>query len=193
MKKTGKITSVLEEKRFFFIDQDYFCHFNNVKFNPQLDMEVEYEPAIGNNGKKQANYVKKHIINDKIFEEYCSTLESGYFDKDGFLKEDFIKKYPKQLANRFQGNPNMNKPTQIRKYFDQVVIIEGRYKVNKQFQYVVVELTKMVPLLHSAKTKKHISGEFYSFLEKNIELATQSEKNFAEGFVQHFQCVIAYY
>lgn len=193
MKKTGKITSLLEEKRFFFIDRDYFCHFNNVQFIPQLDMDVEYEPAIGTNGKKQANRVKAVTSNADIIADYFALLEGGYFDNDGFLKEDFIKKYPERLAKRFQGNPNLNKPTQIRKYFDQVVIIEGRFKVNKQFQYVLVELTKMLPLLHSAKTKKLISEEFYSFLEKNIELAKESEKNFAEGFVQHFQFVIAYY
>lgn len=191
--KQGTITSVNQEKGFFNVDKVYHCFNDKVNFPPEVGMIVEYNPFVDDRGRNKASKVGLIKRPPNPLDQYFLSLEHGYFDNDGFLKEDFIKKYPELLANRFQGNPNLNKSTQIRKYFDQVVIIEGRYKVNKQFQYVRVELSKMLPLLHSAKTKRLISEEFYSFLEKNIELAKESEKNFAEGFVQHFQFVIAYY
>lgn len=191
--KQGTITSVNEERSFFFIDREYFCHFSKVNFKPALDMTVEYTPATGNNGKKQAENVKISIITDKILEEYYSTLENGYFDNDGYLLEDFILKFPQQLAKKFQNDPAVNKSTQLRKYFDQVQIILGRFKINKKFQYVKIELSKILPLLNAAKTKGHISEEFLDFMTRNIEAAKKSESNFSDGFVIHLQSLIAYY
>lgn len=191
--KQGKITSVLTDKNFFFIDRDYFCHFNSVKFKPIPEMEVEYEAIIGSNGKKQANNVKALALPSDIMVEYYLLLDGGYFDHEGYLLEDFITKFPQKLAKKFQTDTNVNKSTQIRKYFDQIQNILGRYKTNKQFQFVKTELTKILPLLNSAKTKGHISEEFLEFMSKNIELAKESETNFSNGFVIHLQSLIAYY
>jgi len=191
--KKGKITSVLADKNFFFIDRDYFCHFKSVKFKPIPEMEVEYEAIIGSNGKKQANNVKALALPSDIMVEYYLLLDGGYFDESGFLLEDFILNFPQKLARRFQSDSNVNKPSQLRKYFNQIQIIEGRYKIKRQFQYVKIELSKIIPLLNSAKSKGHISEELLEFMEKNIELAKESETNFSNGFVIHLQSLIAYY
>ncbi len=191
--KQGKITSVVTEKNFFFIDRDYFCHFNKVNFIPALDMVVEYEPIVAMNGKKQAENVQVMVILDEVMADYYSLLEKGYFDENGFLLEDFILKFPQKLARRFQSDTNLNKPTQLRKYFDQIQIIEGRYRIKKQFQYVRIELSKIIPLLNSSKSKGHVSEEYLEFMEKNIELAKKSETNFLNGFMPHLQSLIAYY
>lgn len=191
--KQGKITNVHEEKGFFFIDRDYFCRSTSVTFKPTKDLEVEFEPAQGTDGRKQAKNVKAISVNNGILQDYYLLLDGGYFDHEGYLLEDLITKFPQKLAKKFQTDTNVNKSTQIRKYFDQIQNILGRYKTKKQFQFVKTELTIILALLNYAKTKGHISEEFLKFMSKNIELAKESETNFSNGFVIHLQSLICYY
>jgi len=110
------------------------------------------------------------------------------------LKKEFIIDFPQKLGILFQKRSDVNKPTQIRKYYDQCKSkIEGPFKVRKDFEYVKSELYKMIPLINNAKMKGHISNEFFLYMEKNIYEAVKSPKNFIDGFMPHFQSLIGYY
>ncbi len=199
----GKISRILEEKQFFFIDKDYWCHFNQYSKEPVIGDIVYYEPA-ENNGKKSAKNVKfiKNSFgvinrdvstNNDFFENYLKSIREGYF-KDDSLKKELIIDYPQKLASLFQKKFDVNKPTQIRKYYDQCRLkIEGPFKVRKNFEYAIAELYKMIPLINNAKMKGLITNEFYLFMENNIYEAVKSPKNFIEGFMPHFQSLIGYY
>ena len=58
----GQITKVLAVKKFFYIDDIYFCHFNEVKFDPIEGMKVMYTQS-KNQDEKSNNY-GKHIAID---------------------------------------------------------------------------------------------------------------------------------
>jgi hypothetical protein len=199
----GKITKIIEEKQFFFIDKDYWCHNNQYGREPLIGDIVNYEP-VEINGKKSAKNVKyirnsfgttsnDVSISNDFFEEYLKNIEDGYFDAN-CLKKEFIIDYPQKLAGLFQKKPDINKSTQIRKYYDQLKMkIEGPFKFRKDFEYAKSELYKMIPLINNAKMKGHISIEYYLFMEKNIYEAVKSPKNFIDGFMPHFQSLIGYY
>jgi CRISPR type III-A-associated protein Csm2 len=193
----GVITRLIPGKDFFFIDKDYFCHFSKVSFEPQIGMEVEYEQAQNRDGKPEARNVKpigKIVSSTDFFSQYLDELSKGYFIEKGFIKKEFILELPKGLSVLFGKNPAVNKSAQIRKYFDFCRKIEGIYKVQKNFNYVVSELPRLNYHIHNALNKKPplISKEFCEFIEKNVEMAIVSEDNFLKGFIIHFESVIGY-
>lgn len=189
MKTKGIITRVFEERKFFFIDNVYFCWYDRVSFLPAVGDNVIYERTTNKDGKPEAKNVKKA---PGFFDQYLVELNGGYFVKDDFIKKEYVLDYAKDLANEFTKNENVNKPTQIRKYFDYCDKINGIYKVKRNFLYVQAELPKVIAHLNNALKKGLISNDFVTFLEKNIELAIIEEKNFVKGFIPHFEAVIGF-
>jgi len=185
----GKITRVVAERKFFFIDRDFFCHFNSIDFDPKEGVEVEYEPGKNKEGKPEARNVKRAA---GFFDQYVTELEKGYFVKDDFIRVEFLIDYARSLAKLFGRDARLNKPAQIRKFFDFCRNVEGVYKTKKNFLYVKSELPKLVPLVNKASSRELVSSEFVEFVEKNIAQATKSDAHFLKGFMPHFEAVIGY-
>lgn len=191
--KKGKITKVTD-RGFFFIDNDYWCHNNSYSKEPEVDDIVEYEAITRSDGKKNAQnvrFIKKGL---SLLDEYFDELNDSYFINSNSynLKPTMIIQYPATLAKVFQKD-NKNKPSQIRKYFDSCRIIEGKFKLSKDFDFVITELYKLIPLANNAKVKGHVSNEFFEFFETNIEQAIKSPNHFQKGFMAHFESVIGFY
>ncbi|MCF8266265.1 MAG: type III-A CRISPR-associated protein Csm2 [Melioribacteraceae bacterium] len=190
----GKITKVIPE-RFFFIDHDYWCHVNAYKEIPNVGDVVEYQQSQKPDGKKFANNVVFVKGAASKLDDYLEEIEKGYFPDDGKynLKPSLIINFPKQLAEIFQTSADNNKSAQIRKYFDSCRLIEGRFKLTKDFDYVISELLKLIPLLNNARGKDHVTNEFYDFFEANVNQAIKSENHFLRGFIPHFESLIGFY
>jgi len=189
MKTKGIITRVFEERGFFFIDNDYFCRFDKINFQPSAGDQVQYEKSTNRDGKPEAKNVKKI---GGFIEQYWDELSNGYFIRDDYIKKEFVLEFAKELAKEFSKNENVNKSTQIRKYYDYCDKIHGVYKVKKDFLYVQAELPKLIPHLNNALKKGLISNDFYTFIEKNIEMSLTEEKNFTKGFIPHFEAIIGF-
>ena len=190
----GKITKIIPGK-FFFVDKDYWCNINQYGSTPEIGDIVEYNPVEKQDGKKFANNVKFIRKGFSPLDDYFQEIHNGYFQNEEKknLKPNLIIQYPKQLAELFQKDPNLNKSAQIRKYFDSCRLIEGKLKLDKDFDSAISELLKLVPLLNNAKEKKHVSNDFYEFFEKNIMEAIKSKDHFQKGFLPHFESIIGYY
>lgn len=192
----GKITKIFNDKSFFFVDREYWCHFNEYDSEPKEGDIVEYQRDVRSDGKKNAKNVK-HVKNaDSPLTEYFNFLKTGYFDKssEGFyLRTELIVKYPLFLAEYFTKDSDKNKPSQIRKFFDQCKLIETKFKISRDFKSVVSELMQIIPLANNAKQKNHISDEFFQYLQLNINEGIKSEEDFKKGFIPHFQCLIGYF
>lgn len=197
----GIITKVIEDKRFFFVDNKYFCHFDKINFSPAVLNQVEYEKSVDKNGKDIAINVK--LLDNQesnirgsgsFFEKYINELMKGYFETPYYVKKEFIVEYPKELAVLFGKDRSLNKSAQIRKYFDFCRKIEGIFKVKKDFNYVKSELPRLIYHINSAYNKKPplVSAEFKMFIEKNVEMAIQDENNFLKGFMNHFEALIGF-
>lgn len=186
----GKITRIVADKGFFFIDNDYWCHKSNYGSEPVEGDIVDYQRAV-TNGKKNAEHVKFLRTMPSLPTEYLNDLVIGYFSESNYLKENFIIKYPMLLANILVQKGN--KVNQIRNYFDHVLNIAGVYKTNKDFNRVKVELQKLIPTVTKSFTKKNISAEFKDFIIENVKQAIKSEDAFIKGFLPHFECLVNYY
>jgi hypothetical protein len=189
MKTNGIITKVFKDREFFFIDEDYFCRCSNIDFEPSVGDKVAYERARNREGKKEARNVKKvNVIMDQYFDE----LKKGYFVEGDFIKKEFLIEFAKELASEFTRNDNINKPSQIRKYFDYCDKINGIHKVKRNFLYVQAELPKVIPHLNNALKKGLISNDFYKFMEVNVDMALEKEEYFSKGFIPHFEALIGF-
>lgn len=203
--KEGKITKVVKERKFFFVDEVYWCHFNQYYGeNPEVGDIVEYESEIKTDGKKNATKVRLIMKNlnegektgngdSTSISDYYTSLKSGYFDESNCLKEELIIEHPKILASYFSKDKDKNKSSQIRKFFDQCKLIESKHKISKNFDCNKTELLQILPLANNSKEKGHITNDFYKFLEININEAIKSENNFLKGFIPHFQSLIGYF
>ena len=138
----GKITRVVAEKGFFFIDKDYWCGLRSYDREPVEGDIVNYEREILPDGKKRANRVKFIRSAPNPLTDYLEFLTNGYFDDKNYLREDLIIKYPMLLSELF--SQKGNKINQIRNYYEEVVNIAGVYKINKDFRRVRVELQKLI-------------------------------------------------
>lgn len=189
----GKITRIVQDRKFFFVDDEFWCHFNDYEKEPEIGDTVEYDQKILSDGKKNAvnvKFVKKGI---SLPIEYEEEILEGYFNDKDCLKETLIIKYPKLLAEQLSRDTKINKPTQIRKYYDYCKNLEGILKIKNDFNCILADLYQLVPLTNNALNKGNISTSFKDFLELNINQAVKSERNFIEGFLPHFQSVIGYY
>ena len=187
----GKITRVVPDKNFFFIDRDYWCGCRSYDRKPIEGDIVSYERETLPDGKKRATRVKFIKSAPSPLTDYLEILSKGYFYDKNYLNEDFIIKYPMILAEFFaeKGN-NVN---QVRHYYDEVISIAGIYKINKDFKRAKVELQKLIPRINKSYDKQNISKEFMEFIVENINQALKSENNFISGFVAHFECIVNYY
>lgn len=193
--KVGKITRVVSDRNFFFIDEDYFCHNSKYPGVPEVGQGVKYEPFTKPDGKKEARNVKQidgegSNNPSKFFEVYLDELKKGYFFEDGSIDKVFLIDFPQQLAEYFKP---ANKITQVYKFFNAMKVIESKYKVTKNFFQAVAELYTVLPLVNNACKKRNVSKEFYLFMGKNIEKAVESPKSFQDGFIKHFQSLVGYY
>ncbi|MDH7604076.1 MAG: hypothetical protein QHH13_04170 [Melioribacter sp.] len=192
MKQNGIITKVIENKKIFFIDDKYFCHFNKVDFSPKEGDHVMYIPHSTSEGKLEAKEVKR-LKSD--WDIYLESLENGYFDEEGKIKKEFVIDFPIILASIFskERGKDLNKPTQIMKWFSYCKNVEGIYKLKKDFGEVKVSLWKLISYSNDALGRKKISEKFQLFLYKNINLATLNPNNFLKGFMQHFEAFIGFF
>ncbi len=197
----GKITRVTD-KGFFFVDTDYFCHNSKVKFEPREGDIVDYQPKQTDRGKNadRVVFVKSPenspvVVATDVFSLYLSALDKGYFSEDGHILPEFIEKYPVYLAKVLSGDSNVNKSTQIQKFFGHCRKTEGVYKIKKDIKEVNTDLLKLKSHVNNAANKKPplVSKQFVSFLEGNISQAIKGEAHFLKGFMVHFEAVIGYF
>ncbi len=122
-------------------------------------------------------------------------LQGGYFE-EGHLRDDLIVTQPQQLAHAFV-KIGLTKG-QMRRFYSHVRQIERRLQGNDLFPAVRPALLELQPLVADAVGRAKSSGSgdyelFKQFIDRNVECAQQDKKHFLEGFLPHFQYVVAYF
>jgi CRISPR type III-A-associated protein Csm2 len=119
---------------------------------------------------------------------YTALLEKGYFNPDGRLWEEFLTTMASEVARAFRGLKNH----QLRRFYGHAKAAENRLNMTRDWHAVNLDVKKLSPFVSEAKGKDKIPPSFYDFIEKNIRLV-KTEKDFKEGFMEHFQAVVAYF
>lgn len=119
-------------------------------------------------------------------------LINGYFDEKGNLYEDLITDTASLLAYNFGKGRNGLTTSQLRRFFSHVRAVENRLNMLGSYNLVKSEIQKLKPFAAEAFGKNKIPKVFYKFIEKNMALV-KDKKSFKNGFIEHFQAVVAYF
>ncbi|MFH0784209.1 MAG: type III-A CRISPR-associated protein Csm2 [Pseudomonadota bacterium] len=121
-------------------------------------------------------------------------LTEGYFDERGNLFDRYIARegdadfIAEQLGHSYPAMTNH----QLRRFYSHVRAAANRLKMTCNFPAVYVDLKKLEPFVAEAKGKGKIPDLFYNFIIKNLS-AVKTEQDFSNGFLEHFQAVVAYF
>jgi len=118
-------------------------------------------------------------------------LEGGYFDEKGNLRREMIIEWPRAIASTLVRE--RMKIAAIRNFFTTVRGIESAYRVSGDFDSVCPRIWSLAPKVNYQAARGIASRTFKQFIETNLPLATKNANHFLEGFVEHFQCVVAYF
>lgn len=128
--------------------------------------------------------------------DYLETMRSGYFDADNTLKGVLITTLAERVAKDFVGGKITT--GQLRNFFGHV---RGLQRELDQSDFAVVK-PKILQLKPLAAVYVGRGGNSFEkgqrnllkqFIDENVEQAQKGTREFKEGFVAHFQSVVAYY
>lgn len=123
-------------------------------------------------------------------------LQGGYFGEKGNIKCDLLTNIAEQVAKMLGGSGVTS--TQLRGFFMQVRAIERRLE-QTSFAEVMPQIQKLKPMVANYvgrgknEAERRRRENLKRFIDRNAELAMQSEKDFRRGFIPHFESVVAYY
>lgn len=122
-------------------------------------------------------------------------LQDGYFDEQQHLKRDYIVEYAQEIARQLAYDKY--KPMTaagLRRFFTKVRFLE-RKLMNKKgdFAAIAPEILALIPYVYNAKTRGVVPHLFQEFIEKNVNTAVKSQEAFLQGFLKHFEYVVAFF
>ncbi len=116
-------------------------------------------------------------------------LKGGYYNESGHLKQEVILNWPEELADSL--SKTSLKMTQLRKFYNQCKAIEQKLRFSGDFEGVKSDLYCLQRDAQYSFNRKVVPQIFLDFIERNVELATSSNKDF-KGFIQHYESLVAY-
>ena len=118
-------------------------------------------------------------------------LKSGYFDSKGNIFPEVIIEWPRDIAKKLDiagiGS------AQIRNFFGEARRIEGQLSSGQDFDALRGRILQLNAYAASAQTRGNAPLLFKQFIELNLKWAAKDRKSFLDGFLPHFECVVAYF
>lgn len=120
-------------------------------------------------------------------------LADGYFEeKEGRLnlRPEVLDTLAIDVAKTL-GNRGM-KTYQLRRFFNKARSIEKKLS-GEGFESVKADIYSFKRDVAYQVGRELVPEEFQQFMTRNVELAVQDEESFRQGFLQHFESVLAYF
>jgi CspA family cold shock protein len=123
-------------------------------------------------------------------------LSEGYFyQKAGsdkrYLRPELLDSLAMDIAQAL-GSKEM-KSHQLRRFFNKARGIEAKLEHDKDFEAVKADILGFKRDVAYQVGRELAPGEFQQFIERNVDLAIQDKESFKEGFMKHFESVLAYF
>jgi len=118
-------------------------------------------------------------------------LKNGYFDQDGNPLPEIIIDWPRRIAAQLDGARMA--PAQLRNFFSEVRRIEGQLSAGQNFEALRGRILQLDAYAANAVKKDNAPPLFKQFIEQNLKWAVKDKKSFLEGFMPHFESVVAYF
>jgi CRISPR type III-A-associated protein Csm2 len=158
--------------------------------NPFRD---HFQDRFPNQGHGSGDSQKREKSLEDVWKDY---LKNGYFDENGNLREELVKRenlqnLAKEMAN---AKPKPLSSNQLRRFFQHCRVIESRIlSKNSSWEREKTEFMKLDVAAADAygKQEKKIPKIFHDFIEQNVA-AVKTEKDFMCGFIKHFEALVGF-
>lgn len=114
-----------------------------------------------------------------------------YFGADGLLKPEFVTTLAEEIAGKLGDERPKMTMNQLRSFYGHVKLQEGALEQGRPFNAVMLEINKLKPFANERASKDKVPWYFEQFIARNVD-KVKDQKSFQEGFVEHFQAVVAY-
>ena len=121
-------------------------------------------------------------------------LAQGYFEKKEeklYLRSEILDSLAIDVA-KVLGSKEM-KSHQLRRFFNKARGIEAKLERENDFEAIKAEIYGFKRDVAYQVGRGVVPIEFQQFIERNVELAVQDKRSFKQGFLQHFESVLAYF
>jgi CRISPR type III-A-associated protein Csm2 len=119
-------------------------------------------------------------------------LRDGYFDRDSkSLRPDVVDKLAFDAAAALVNAHT--KTHQLRRFYNQLRAIERSLGPNHTFEQSKAQIKLLKPFAAYQVGRDLVWGDFKRFIDRNVDLAVQSENNFRHGCIPHLQAVLGYF
>jgi len=118
-------------------------------------------------------------------------LNEGYFDENGNLRPQLITTHALSIAQALAGADMTT--AALRRFFGKVRFAQRRLDSTGDFSTVIPEILALKPYAANAVTRQVVPSLFRQFIDCNVDLAIRDAKSFREGFVKHFEYVVAFF
>jgi CRISPR type III-A-associated protein Csm2 len=136
---------------------------------------------------------KKSATQKNLAADY---LGEGYFEVHGGVlcrKEGIVTQKAQEVAKSLgYGKPKMTSH-QLRRFFMHARRLEQRLRYGTTFECIKSEIERLITYAVDARAKQKIPEDFETFIRANVAFALQSEEHFTQGFMPHFEAVVAFF
>jgi CRISPR type III-A-associated protein Csm2 len=80
---------------------------------------------------------------------------------------------------------------QLRAFYGHVKLQQGALEQGRPFKEILLEIKKLKAFASERASKEKVPKYFEDFISRNVD-KVNDEKTFLQGFVEHFQAVVAY-
>lgn len=141
----------------------------------------------GNKSNYNNNYRNQSQSSVKTLpQEY---LKNGYFDEEGYLKQELLTEMASKIAKQFGVKMNNS---QLRKFYGHVKTAEQSYLYSGDKRKFINDIKTLDSFVAEAKGKVKVPEVFYDFIKTNVD-TIDSVKDITKGLLPHFQAVVAYF
>ena len=136
-----------------------------------------------------------HRAEEKLASELIAKIK--FADSVDKLEDDKIfSEYAEELAKEISTNRNANKRTQIRKFYDELVMWDDKVNSNsdeseRKYAENKALLKMMKAKVAYSKGRKHIDGKFMEFFNHCMDQVTSARK--LHQFKLFFEAFMGYY
>lgn len=136
---------------------------------------------------------------------YVDLVRTGYFDRDGVIREQYLRGATQDLARKFQpGQRGGLTSNQLRIFFNNLKTAQTAYKNAVSAaegdraaadKILLRKVQAMDSLIRYAKGKQDNSAipeAFFHFILENVD-ACKNSKDINDGFIPHFQAVLGFF
>jgi CRISPR-associated protein Csm2 len=114
-----------------------------------------------------------------------------YFTDEGHTRPELVKEEAEKIAGRFYAD--RLKRHQLRWFYDHAKRQYQRLQYGTSFGAVHADIARLKAFAadRAGRSNNPIPASFKQFIDSNVD-AVMDERSFSEGFIPHFEAVVAY-